>query len=136
MLPSLLLLIALYLVFSINPSYRNYHHLSVNPEFSRTEHPLDLRPVCKFKPRELFLSRFYCGGPTKFKNTFFQNSEIEIFEDFRQSSRIFQKLSGDEFKSLGPHILYSSPFYRYLSLCKNRIVYFRGDYNCFENTSG
>ena len=37
----------------INPSYpeggRNYHPLSENCDFSETELPLDLRPVCKFK---------------------------------------------------------------------------------------
>ena len=40
--------------FSINPNYpgeggRNYHPLSENRDFSATEPPLDLRPVCKLK---------------------------------------------------------------------------------------
>ena len=40
-------------IWHLNPNYpgggRNYHPLSENRDFSATEHPLDLRPVCKLK---------------------------------------------------------------------------------------
>ena len=67
--------------------------------------PLDLRPVCKFKfvrfgleekNRALYLSRFNCGGPMKFENTFFQIAKLRfltIFNDFRQNSKHSQGTS-------------------------------------------
>ena len=63
---------------------RNHHPLSENRDFNGTEHPLDLRPVCKLElvhcgPVALYLSRFDRGDPTKFENTFFS---MEIFYDF------------------------------------------------------
>ena len=64
----------------INPSYpeggRNYHPLSENRDFSGTEPPLDLKPVCKFP-----------------------NSKIGDLQRFSKKFQIFQKFSGDEFKS-------------------------------------
>ena len=106
---------------------RNYHPLSENHYFSGTKPPLDLKPVCKLKyvhcgpvekNRTLYLSWFNRGGPTKFKNTFFQQ---EIFKDFRKNSLIFKKFSGDEFKSYGPHSLDSGTLYAYLGPFKNKI---------------
>ena len=60
---------------------RNHHPLSENRDFSTTEHPIDLRPVCKFKfvrcgpvekIRALYVPWFNIGGPTKFEGTLFQ----------------------------------------------------------------
>ena len=54
------------------------------------------------KTRALYLSRLKRGGPMKFENTFFQIAKLRflsIFVDFRQISRIFKRLSGDQFKS-------------------------------------
>ena len=110
-----------------------YHPLSENHDFSGTEPPLDLRPVCKLnfvrcgpgeKNRALYLSRLKRGGLMKFENTFFQIEKLRfssIFVDFRQISRIFKKISGNQFKIWGPQILDSTPLYAYLSPCKNRI---------------
>ena len=57
-----------------------------NCDFSGTEPPLDLRPVCNLefvhcglvekKNRALYLSWFNHGGPTKFENTFFQIAKL------------------------------------------------------------
>ena len=89
----------------------NYNPLSENRDFSGTEPPLDLRPVCKLKfvrcgpgekTRVLFHSQLKRGGPMKFENTFFQIAKLRfssIFVDFRKISRIFKKFSGDQFKS-------------------------------------
>ena len=66
---------------------RNYHPLLENLDFSGTEAPLDLRPVCKFKfvrcgpgekTRALYLSRLKRGGPMKFENTFFQIGKLRF----------------------------------------------------------
>ena len=54
------------------------------------------------KNRAFYLSRLKRGGPMKFENTIFQIAKLRfssIFVDFRQISRIFKKLSGDQFKS-------------------------------------
>ena len=40
-----------------NPSWSKHHPLSENRDFSTSEHPIDLRPVCKFK--------FVCYGPVE-----------------------------------------------------------------------
>ena len=97
---------------TINIDCRHYDHpLSENRDFSGTETPLDLRPVCKFKfvcsgPGEKKQSALSFsvegGGPMKFENTFFQIAKLiflSIFVDFRQISRIFKRFSGDQFKS-------------------------------------
>ena len=70
----------------VNP---NYHPLSENRDFSRTEPPFDLRPVCEFKfvncgpvekNRALYLSRFSRGGPTKsFRQKIFESQSLEFF---------------------------------------------------------
>ena len=87
---------------------RNYHPLSENRDFSGTEPPLDLRPVCKLKfvrcgPGEKKQSAlsFWVEAwpPDEVREHLFPNSEIEIFIDFRQISQIFKKFSGDQFKS-------------------------------------
>ena len=69
--------------------WRNYHPLLENCDFSGTEPPLDLRPVCKLK--------FVCCGPVERKQSALSflvlrpdkvqehpapNCEIEIFVDF------------------------------------------------------
>ena len=108
---------------------RNHHPLSENIDFDRTEHLLDLRPVCKLElvhcgPVVLYLSRFDRSDPTKFENTFFQIAYFRIlviFAYFHQNYRIFKKFSRVEFKSQGPEILESSPSYMYLSPCISKI---------------
>ena len=98
--------------FYITKSKETKSILSKSCDFSGTEHPLDLRPVCKLKfvccspgekkTRAFYLSRLKRGGPMKFENTFFQIAKLRfssIFVDFRQISRIFKKFSGDQFKS-------------------------------------
>ena len=59
----------------INPNYpgggRNHHPLSETRDCSGTEHPLDLRPVCKFKfvrcleTHKFFLSVWAMLGPCR-----------------------------------------------------------------------
>ena len=56
----------------------NHTPLSENRDFSGAEYPLDLRPVCKFGS----CMKKNWGGQAKFNNTFFPNSEIDIFDDF------------------------------------------------------
>ena len=69
--------------------------LSENRNFFRTEPPLDLRPVCKFKfvccglvekTRALYQSWFSCGAKTKLENTLFD--KIHNFS---------KKIPGEEF---------------------------------------
>ena len=68
-----------------------FYPLSENRDFSGTEPPLDLRPVCKFKfvrcsPGEKtqralsFLVEAW--RPIEVREHLFPNSEIEIFIDF------------------------------------------------------
>ena len=90
---------------------RNHHLLSENCDFSGTEPPLDLRPVCKFKfvrcgpvvkNRALYLSRFKPWRPDEVREHLFPNSKIEIFINFCRFSTNFpnfKKISGDQFKS-------------------------------------
>ena len=85
-----------------------YHSLSENRDFSGTEPPLDLRPVFKLKfvrcgpgekNRALHLSWFYCGGPTKLKNTFFQIAKLRFLSIFEKNFPNFQKnLRGPVYK--------------------------------------
>ena len=68
--------------------------VNVAGDFSGTEPPLDLRPVCKFKfvrcrpgekTRALYLSQLKRGGPMKFENTFFQIAKLRFSGDDFQS---------------------------------------------------
>ena len=76
--------------------------LSENPEFSRTEHLLDLRPVCKFefihcgpvKNTGLYLSLFSRGALT-FENSFFQTAKLRF-------STIFDKILRGRVKDIPP----------------------------------
>ena len=70
---------------------RNYHPLLENLDFSGTEPPLDLRPVCKFKfvrcgPGEENQSSLSFSveawRPDEVREHLFPNSKIEIFIDF------------------------------------------------------
>ena len=72
----------------------------------------------------LYLSRFNRGGLTKFENSFFQiaNLRFSIFADFQKNLQIFKKFSGDEFRSQGPHLLYSNHEYTHLNPCKTVCV--------------
>ena len=86
----------------INPNFpgggRNYHPLSENRNFSATEPPLDLRPVCKLKfvrcgPGEKNQSALSFSveawRPDEVRKHLFPNSEIEIFIDFCRFSTNF-----------------------------------------------
>ena len=79
-----------------------YHHPSVEkPVFSATVHPVDLRPVCKFKfvrcgiveKKQSTLSPLNHGGLKKFDNSFFQIANLRfsmIFADFRENKDKFK----------------------------------------------
>ena len=86
----------------------NHHSLSENSDFTRTKPPLGSRPVCKFE--------FVCCGPgektqstlsfsveawpiDEVREHLFPNSKIEILTIINDFTQIFQKFSGDEFKS-------------------------------------
>ena len=69
--------------YPIRAGGHNHHPLSENQDFSITEPPLDLRPVCKFEfvrcgPVEKKLELSIClsfnrGGLTKFEDAFYKS---------------------------------------------------------------
>ena len=76
----------------------NYYPLSENCDFSGTEPPLDLRPVCKFKfvrcgPGEKKQSALSFSveawRPDEVREHLFPNSKIEIFDDLQRFSTKF-----------------------------------------------
>ena len=80
-------------------------------DFSRTEHPIDMRPVCKFKfvrwgPVETNQSALSVSvqswRPDEFQKRHFPNSKIEIFTDFWPKCRFLIIFSGVQFKSQRP----------------------------------
>ena len=77
----------------------NHHPSSENCVFSATVHPVDLRQVCKLKfvrcgPKEknrvLYSSRLNRGGPTKFKNSFFQIANLRFSTFLPIFDKIFE----------------------------------------------
>ena len=76
----------------LNPNWvelgGNHHPPLENRDFFESEHPMDLRPVCKLKfvpcsvqkPRALYSSRFGCGSPIKFEHTFFKIYDFTILD--------------------------------------------------------
>ena len=109
---------------------RNNPPQSEHRVFSAPGNPVDSRPVCKLEivccaPVEKTQSSLSVSvkswRPDNVCDLLFPNNEFEIFDDFCPFSTkfcIFQKFSGDKFKSQEPHLLDSSPSYMYLSHCK------------------
>ena len=77
---------------------------------SGAEHSMDLRPVCNLefvhcgpegKQQSTLFFLVESWRPDEVREHLFPNSEIGIFDDFRQNSQIFKKILREQVLKLG-----------------------------------